>query len=215
MALPRMFAAAQGPPGRCKHRPLQGTPSGFAPGIKYAPIRPPCQRGLAAGKARRLGGAFRPNAAPGSLHSRGLPPPARQPPPVAPPKRALPSVNGISRRNNPSVLASRGHLPLTREAKRPRRLAASRNHAGHKKTAPARPGGRAGAGDSGLAQNHSALELFFKITSWLPPSTMEVEDTTVSRALSCSSGMVSAPQLHMVDFTLYSVVCTPSASGPA
>ncbi len=135
--------------------------------------------------------------------------------PRQPRPNAHPPVNGISRQNNPSALASLGHLPLTREAKRPRRLAASRNHAGHKKTPPRGRGGRAGAGDSGLAQNHSALELFFKITSWLPPSTMEVEDTTVSRAFSCSSGMVSAPQLHMVDFTLYSVVCTPSASGPA
>ena len=44
-------------------------------------------------------------------------PPGNMPPPGAPPKRALPSVNGILRRNNPSVLASLGHLPLTREAK--------------------------------------------------------------------------------------------------
>ena len=56
---------------------------------------------------------------------------------------------------------------------------------------------------------------FFKSTSWLPPSTMLVEETTVRRAFSCSSGIVSAPQLHMVLLTLYSVVCTPSASAPA
>ena len=37
------------------------------------------------------------------------------------------------------------------------------------------------------------------MTSWLPPSTMEVEETTVRRAFCCSSGMDSAPQLHMVD----------------
>ena len=58
-------------------------------------------------------------------------------------------------------------------------------------------------------------EAFFRITSWLPPSTMEVEDTTVRRAFCCNSSMLSAPQLHMVLRTLYSVVCTPSASGPA
>ena len=45
--------------------------------------------------------------------------------------------------------------------------------------------------------------------------TMDVEETTVRRAFCCSSGMDSAPQLHMVERTLYSVVCTPSASGPA
>lgn len=52
-------------------------------------------------------------------------------------------------------------------------------------------------------------------TSWLPPSTMLVEETTVSRAFSCSSGIELQPQLHMVLFTLYRVVCTPSARGPA
>ena len=30
---------------------------------------------------------------------------------------------------------------------------------------------------------------------------MEVEDTTVRRAFSCSSGMESAPQLHMVELS--------------
>ena len=55
----------------------------------------------------------------------------------------------------------------------------------------------------------------FTTTSWLPPSTMEVEETTVSLAFCCSSGMESAPQLHMVLFTLYRVVWTPSARGPA
>src|SRR5699024_7863024 len=64
-------------------------------------------------------------------------------------------------------------------------------------------------------ENQVLGELFLRMTSWLAPSTMEVEDTTVRRAFCCSSGMESAPQLHMVDRTLYSVVCTPSASGPA
>ena len=53
---------------------------------------------------------------PGACTAGG--PPGKLPPPGgALPKRAPPSVNGISRRNNPSVLASLGHLPLTREAK--------------------------------------------------------------------------------------------------
>ena len=47
---------------------------------------------------------------------------------------------------------------------------------------------------------------FFSTTSWLPPSTMEVEDTTVSLAFCCSSGMESAPQLHMVLLTVDSYV---------
>ncbi len=46
----------------------------------------------------------------------GLPPPGKLPPP-GPRQNALPSANGILRRNNPSVLASLGRLPLTREAK--------------------------------------------------------------------------------------------------
>ena len=215
MALPRMFAAAQGPPGRCKHRPLQCTPSGFAPGIKYAPIRPPCQRGLAAGKARRLGDCPpRKNAAHGGAHSRGLPS-ARQPPPGSPALTRAP----FHQRHFKAKQSLRPRFarppPFDKGGQTPPKARRFPEPCGPQKNAPTRPGGRAGAGDSGLAQNHSALELFFKITSWLPPSTMEVEDTTVSRAFSCSSGMVSAPQLHMVDFTLYSVVCTPSASGPA
>ena len=44
--------------------------------------------------------------------------------------------------------------------------------------------------------------LFLRMTSWLPPSTIEVEETTVSLAFSCSSSMESAPQLHMVERTL-------------
>ena len=189
-----------------------GTPR-FSVGHKIRPNQAPLSKGAGCGQSPQTGGLSPGKMPPTGGRTAGdcLPAKCR---PRQPRPNAHPPVNGISRRNNPSALASLGHLPLTREAKRPRRLAASRNHAGHKKTPP-RGRGRAGAGDSGLAQNHSALELFFKITSWLPPSTMEVEDTTVSRAFSCSSGMVSAPQLHMVDFTLYSVVCTPSASGPA
>ena len=79
MALPRMFAAAQGPPGRCKHRPLQGTSSGFAPGIKYAPIRPPCQRGrerrsgdCLPAKCRSRGPPHRSDSKPGCSHRRGV-----------------------------------------------------------------------------------------------------------------------------------------------
>ena len=92
-----------------------GTP-GFAPRLKYTPNRPPCQRGLAAGKARRLGDCLPAKYRPREPAQPGIARP-QMPPPGAPPKRAPPSVNGISRRNNPSVLASLGHLPLTREAK--------------------------------------------------------------------------------------------------
>ena len=50
-----------------------GTP-GFAPRLKYTPNRPPCQRGLAAGKARRLGDCPATTAAPGGpTKTRPLP----------------------------------------------------------------------------------------------------------------------------------------------
>ena len=42
-----------------------------------------------------------------------------------------------------------------------------------------------------------------------------VELITVSLALSWNSGMVSAPQLHMVDLILSSVTAMLSLSGPA
>ena len=66
-----------------------------------------------------------------------------------------------------------------------------------------------------LCKGNQVLGLFLSTTSWLPPSTMLVEDTTVRRAFSYSSGMVRAPQLHMVLRTLYRVVFTPSAREPA
>ena len=52
-------------------------------------------------------------------------------------------------------------------------------------------------------------------TSCAPPSTIETEDTSVSRAFSRSCSIVSAPQLHMVERILASVVSTPSANAPA
>ena len=52
------------------------------------------------------------------------------------------------------------------------------------------------------AQFQPSVRLFFKITSWLPPSTIDVEETTVSLAFCCSSGIESAPQLHIVERTL-------------
>ena len=55
----------------------------------------------------------------------------------------------------------------------------------------------------------------FSTTSWYPPSTMEVADTRVSRALAWRSGMVVTPQLHMVDLTLYRLLATLSFRGPA
>ena len=53
------------------------------------------------------------------------------------------------------------------------------------------------------------------MTSWAPPSTILVAETRVSLALSWNSGMVSAPQLHMVDLTLRMVLATFSFRGPA
>ena len=53
------------------------------------------------------------------------------------------------------------------------------------------------------------------ITSCAPPSTMEVADTRVSLAFCWSSGMVSAPQLHMVERTLERVSPTLSFRLPA
>ena len=52
-------------------------------------------------------------------------------------------------------------------------------------------------------------------TSCAPPSTMLTEDTSVSFAFFCSSGIVSAPQLHIVERTLLSVRFTLSFRLPA
>ena len=41
-----------------------------------------------------------------------------------------------------------------------------------------------------------------RVTSWYPPSTILVEETTVSLASRCRSEMVITPQLHMVLLTL-------------
>ena len=54
-----------------------------------------------------------------------------------------------------------------------------------------------------------------RITSWAPPSTMDVAETRVSLAFSWSSGIERAPQLHMVDLTLLSDMVTLSWRGPA
>ena len=59
------------------------------------------------------------------------------------------------------------------------------------------------------------LEALRRVTSWAPPSTMETEDTRVSLASRCRSGMVMTPQLHMVDLTLYREASTLSCRGPA
>ena len=54
-----------------------------------------------------------------------------------------------------------------------------------------------------------------RVTSWAPPSTMETEETRVSLASLCRSGMVRTPQLHMVDLTLYREASTLSCREPA
>ena len=54
-----------------------------------------------------------------------------------------------------------------------------------------------------------------RVTSWAPPSTMETEETRVSFASRCRSGMVMTPTLHMVDLTLYREASTLSCREPA
>ncbi|MDQ9825833.1 hypothetical protein RFZ44_21250, partial [Acinetobacter sp. 163] len=51
--------------------------------------------------------------------------------------------------------------------------------------------------------------------SCAPPSTIEVADTNVIFAFFCSSGIVSSPQLHIVDLTFCSDCLTLSLSLPA
>ena len=78
---------------------------------------------------------------------------------------------------------------------------------------PRRGGFRCGFGNA--QSRRLAAALSFSRTSWAPPSTMEVAETRVSLAFSRSSGMVRAPQLHMVERILASVVAIPSDSAPA
>ena len=44
--------------------------------------------------------------------------------------------------------------------------------------------------------------LFFRMTSWLPPSTILTEETSVSLAFFFRSARLVTPQLHMVDLIL-------------
>ena len=72
----------------------------------------------------------------------------------------------------------------------------------------------------GVALRHIMMIYFAeaaerRVTSWAPPSTMETEETRVSLASLCRSGMVMAPQLHMVDLTLYRLASTLSWRVPA
>ena len=66
-----------------------------------------------------------------------------------------------------------------------------------------------------LHTNFLYFVVSFRRTSCAPPSTMETAETSVKRAFCWSSGMVSAPQLHMVERTLASVICTLSERRPA
>ena len=63
--------------------------------------------------------------------------------------------------------------------------------------------------------SYFAGEVDRKVTSWYPPSTMEVEDTRVSLASRCRSGIFVTPQLHMVLLTLYRLASTLSCREPA
>ena len=68
---------------------------------------------------------------------------------------------------------------------------------------------------SSLCVRQSRPSLSRRMTSCAPPSTILVEETSVSFALSRNSGRLSAPQLHMVERILERVVSTFSLSGPA
>ena len=140
-----------------------GTP-GFAPRLKYTPNRPPCQRGLAAGKARRLGDCPAPKCRPREPAQSGIAP-RQTAAPWGPTKTRAP----CRQRHFAAKQSLRPRFarppPFDTGGQTPPKARRLPEPCGPQKTAPARPGGRAGAGDSGLAQNHSALELFFKITS--------------------------------------------------
>ena len=64
-------------------------------------------------------------------------------------------------------------------------------------------------------QPYFTFEVERRVTSWAPPSTMDTEDTSVSLASRCRSGMLVTPTLHMVDFTLYREDSTLSCREPA
>ena len=47
-----------------------------------------------------------------------------------------------------------------------------------------------------------AVCVVLSVTSWYPPSTIDVAETSVIFASRWRSGIVVTPQLHIVDFTL-------------
>jgi len=103
------------------------------------------------------------------------------------------------RPHSSSALASLGHLPPEGRYRRGVLFWAKK----------ALRGGLAGPGD------HFTVVVERRVTSWAPPSTMEVAETRVSLASRWRSGMVMTPQLHMVDLTLYKEASTLSWRGPA
>ena len=72
-----------------------------------------------------------------------------------------------------------------------------------------------GGDPSNIAPYFNAAVVSFWMTSWAPPSTMEVAETRVSFAFCWNSGIFSAPQLHIVERTLLSVRATLSFRRPA
>ena len=57
--------------------------------------------------------------------------------------------------------------------------------------------------------------LSFSKTSCAPPSTILVAETRVNLAFFCNSGILRAPQLHIVDLTLAKEAFTLSFNEPA
>ena len=73
-----------------------------------------------------------------------------------------------------------------------------------------------GKKSSGTQPRHSDwMEEFLTTTSWAEDSWIVVAETSVIFAFSCSSGMLSAPQLHIVWMTLLVVWSTLSCRWPA
>ena len=68
-----------------------------------------------------------------------------------------------------------------------------------------------------LCNNYDLYELSISlsITSCAPPSEILTSETIVNLATLCSSGIVVAPQLHIVDFIFATVISKFSFKEPA
>ena len=153
---------------------------------------------------------------PPPLHAKSKVRPAPHPVRLEPDH--LPPGEGIPQKGRHTSATSNRTPPPAPSVPPPptRREAASRRRCGgfllsHQKTAPFFP-------ERCCFHNifsYFAGEVDRRVTSWYPPSTMEVEDTRVSLASRCRSGIFVTPQLHMVLLTLYRLASTLSCREPA